>query len=655
MKKSIILTALLSAMVLNTEAKGTASSYHDIASNQFQPSGWVEEFLNRQVTGLTGHPEESGFPYDRGGWIHGLDYTEREVAGGLSWFPYEQAAYYMDGALRCGYLVNNAEMKRVAKENIAYMLSHTDPDGRMRLRDIEDDWWPLVVFIRMMVEEYEITKDPKLLDALVRHYKATYADENSVTFNFDGFSSRSLLHVEHLCVLYDLTGDDWFINMAEKLYQKFEGGKKNAISITARGMNENLSPSGHAVTYHEFLKLPATLYYYTGKEYYRTAFEKGIQMLERDHELADGLSSAVEFTSGKSSVQAHELCNTIDFNWSVGWALLATQNAYYADKIEKSLYNSGMSGITPDFKAHQYYSAPNMPISSNMSSNYNDNTSWGMFGKRRICYRPGHDTECCSGNVHRMLPTFINRSTMSNDKGLKINYYIPGSTRLDYKGEIFEFTQETNYPFEFRSKITIDHATKNKIAFGLRIPQWATAYTITLNGKTLEQGVNSEACYREIGRKFAKGDVIEIAFETAPRFEPTAQGVAVNYGPLVFSLPIESYQNIITHDDAGKCSEDFPAYEIFPKDPLGWTYALLTNQDIEVVHNTTDQGYVWDIGSSPIQLKVKARAVKNWKLKDWTYCTEYPTDLELGDEVETLTLEPIGCTLLRVTDFPKTK
>ncbi len=634
---------------------GQASDHNrDISSSQFKPAGWVEEFLNRQVTGLTGHPQQSGFPYDRGGWINGLDYREREIEGGQSWFPYEQAAYYMDGALRCGYLVNNSEMKRIARENIDYMIANADPDGRMRLRDIKDDWWPLVVFIRMMVEEYEVTNDPKLLEALTRHYKATYADENSIVFNFEGFSSRSLLHVEHLCVLYDLTGDKWFIETAEKLYAKFEGGRKKPISITASGMNADLSPSGHAVTYHEFLKLPATLYYYTGKEYYRTAFEKGIMMLERDHELADGLSSAVEFTSGNSSAQAHELCNTIDYNWSVGWALLATENAYYADKIEKSLYNSGMAGITPDFKAHQYYSAPNMPISSGMSSEYNDKTDWGMFGKKRLCYRPGHDTECCSGNVHRMLPTFINRSSMTNDKGVKVNYYIPGTTRVDYKGDILEFTQETNYPFEFSSKIIFDHAPKSKVEFGLRIPSWATSYKITLNGEIIEDRKSEEACYRDINRKFAKGDIVEVSFETAPRFEPTAQGVAVNYGPLVFSMPIEYSTVKITDDGAGKCSEEFPAYEFIPQSTTGWAYALITNEDIEVV-DAPQSGYVWDIGNSPIKLRVKARAVKNWKLRDWTYNTEYPTDLELEDEVETLTLEPIGSTILRITDFPIAK
>ncbi|MFR9651151.1 MAG: beta-L-arabinofuranosidase domain-containing protein [Rikenellaceae bacterium] len=649
MKKIILSLATLSVVLLSN-----AATYTDLTSDQFRPDGWVEEFLNRQVTGLTGHPEQSGFPFDQGGWINGLDYKDREIAGGKDWFPYEQAAYYLDGALRCGYMVNNHEMKSIVRENIDYVLSHVDESGQMRITTISDDWWPIVVFIRIMIEEYEVTGDQRLLDAMVKHYKATYSDGKGTEFNFSGFSSRSLLHVEHLCSLYGYTGDRWFIEMAETLYDTFESKKGKPSPITANGMNEGMTPSGHAVTYHEFMKLPATLYYYTGKERYRTAYERAIQMLESDHELADGLSSAVEFLSGKSAAQAHELCNSIDYNWSVGWALLACGNPYYADKMERCLYNSGIAAVTPDFRAHQYYSAPNMATSSGMSSDYNDNTNWGMFGKKRLCYRPGHDTECCSGNVHRMLPTFINRSSMWNRDGVKINFYLPGTTRIDMGGADFEFTQQTNYPHQFSSKITIERALSKRMNLSLRIPYWAESYKITLNGGVVDSGKNSEACYKDLNRKFVAGDVIEVSFDTTPKFVPTTQGVAVNYGALVYSMPIEYKENRITCDGAGKCSHDFPAYEYMPVDPLGWAYALVTDGGVEVVDGC-DRGYMWDEGGSPTKLKVKARAVKNWKLRGWIYSAEYPEVLELEDEVVTLTLEPIGTTKLRITDFPVAK
>ena len=111
---------------------------------------------------------------------------------------------------------------------------------------------------------------------------------------------------------------------------------------------------------------------------------------------------------------------------------------------------------------------------------------------------------------------------------------------------------------------------------------------------------------------------------------------------------------VATHDCGSKCSVEFPAYELLPRSPLSWAYAIDTTQPIEIVRGD-GKFYPWDIDGSPIELKVKARAVSNWKLRDWTYNSEYPTDLKTSDTEEVLILKPMGGTLLRITDFPKYK
>ncbi len=665
--KRVITSAIALLSVISVEAaKAPSLQYRsDIPSNNFEPAGWVEEFLNRQASGLTGHPEQSGFPFNTDLWIGGdLDFTQREIPGGKGWFPYEQVAYYMDGALRCGYMINNREMRAVARKNIDYVIASADKDGRFQIPNIDDDWWPLVVFVRIMCEEYDNTRDPRILEALERHYKSTYkdVDGDAFTFDFSGFASRSILHVENLCYLSQLTDDKWYLECAEALYKAFEDKAKKPLAITARGMNEGVRPSGHAVTYHESMKLPAVLYYYTGKEYYRTALERAYEMLIEDDMLSSGLASGVEHVHGNGSEMAHELCNSIDFNWTSGWALLATGDARYADLVERSIYNAGFSSITSDFKAHQYYGAPNMPYSTDRSSWYNADLGWGSNGMGRMCYRPGHDTECCSGNVHRLLPTFINRSAMVNKDGdISINYYIPGAMTIETKGEKMTYRQETNYPFEFSSRITFEDVIASKVNLALRIPGWATSYDISLNGKSVASGKNSGACYKTISRKFSKEDVIEVSFTAEPKFVDTADGVAVNYGALVYSYAIP-YKYSLTTCDGGvhKCSEEFPAYQYYPVSGDTWQYAIDTKGGIEVVtpKSCSDEecdDYPWEKGNSPVTLQVKARKVKNWKAVNNSYAPAIPETLELEDDVETLTLEPLGTTLIRITDFPKIK
>ena len=634
----------------------------DLPSKNIKLSGWAKEFLVRQESGLTGHPEESGFPFNTGMWTEDMDYTDREYPGGTGWWPYEQTGYYLDGALRCGYMNNSEKLVERVRKNISYVLNHADEDGTLHAGSVADDWWPMVVFMRMLFEEYQVTNNPKLLNAIEKHYHSVYEKEESFNLPKEAeFSLRSFLHIEHLCKLYGITGKQWYIDIAEKLYGAFQGNaiaseNNKSLRLTAYGMSEGLVPGGHSVTYHEFLKLPVVLYYYTKKAEYKTAFERGFELLHEHHELADGLSSSVEGLSGKAANMAHELCNVSDFNWAAGWALLATGDAKYADKMEKVLYNAGFSSVTSDFKAHQYYGAPNMPISSGMSSFYNDDADWGFTAKGRLCYRPGHDTECCSGNVHRMFPTFINRAAIVEPDGIKLALYIPSTIDVKVKNQQLKFTQKTNYPFNHSINIKFENAPSKKINFDLRIPGWSDSYTIKFNGETIKQGVDN-SFFENINRRFKKGDQINIVFKTTPKIIKQGKGTSIMYGPLVYSYPIEARKRVITSDDGNKCSPEFPAYELLPKYPHNWAYSLSANlksSDIEIIESG-NSSYPWDYGNAPVKLKVTALPVKNWKLKDNVAASEFPKKLELGENADTLILEPMGTTLLRITEFPQNR
>lgn len=653
---------ILCFLVFSATGRAQLAQLNDLPSNRITPAGWVKEFLERQERGLTGHPEESGFPFDTGMWTERMNYKDREFTGGTGWWPYEQTAYYLDGALRCAYLNESDKLRQKVVENIAYVLARADEKGVLHAGDVVDDWWPLAVFMRMLFEQYENTQDADLLAAMEKHYRTTYAREESFRIPAGGgFAVRSVLHVEHLAGLYAITGDKWYLATAEKLYGKFEdrtsGTAGGAAMLSASGMGKGAAPAGHAVTYHEFLKLPAILYYHTGKERYKKAVYEAYRQLEDRHELADGLSSGVEGLQGNATDMAHEVCNVTDFNWTSGWALLATQDVYFADKMEKVIYNAGFSSVTADFRAHQYYSAPNMPIATDMSSFYNDQTNWGFNGKGRLCYRPGHDTECCTGNVHRMFPTFLNRAILADRRAAKIVFYLPGSFDVPMGEESLNLTQITNYPFEHSVRLKINGSPKKEIALGLRIPGWADGYVIRLNGKEVRRG-NQNEFFEEIRGRFSGGDEIEIAFSTKPKID-RRRGVAVNYGPLVFSCPIAARTKLTTEDSGGKSSKEFPAYQLFPQEHRNWAFALptdLSGDDIGVLRSQPQNVYPWGYGQSPVKLSVRARAVANWRFRDNVSVAEIPTDVELKDEPETrLLLEPMGSTLLRITEFPTAK
>ena len=108
-------------------------------------NGWLGEFLNRQKTGMTGHPEAISYPFNSCLWAGNL---KREAENhGSGWWRYEQTAYYTDGLLRLGYLLDDKALIDKGEAGIFYTLQHAADNGRLGPTDIKQSW-PFAVFFR---------------------------------------------------------------------------------------------------------------------------------------------------------------------------------------------------------------------------------------------------------------------------------------------------------------------------------------------------------------------------------------------------------------------------------------------------------------------------------------------------------------------------
>lgn len=104
-----------------------AAMYKEQPASSIVPTGWIAEFLRRMETGLTGHPEQSGFPFNTEMWAGEMNFRDREYSEyGSDWWPYEQTAYYLDGALRCGYLNRSKPLIERVRRNVDHLSdAHT--------------------------------------------------------------------------------------------------------------------------------------------------------------------------------------------------------------------------------------------------------------------------------------------------------------------------------------------------------------------------------------------------------------------------------------------------------------------------------------------------------------------------------------------------
>ncbi len=164
MKKLIL---LLAVVMMATALSAQNYKFREGMIGDITPKGWLEDYLGRQVTGLSGHPEALSYPYNTCLWA---GYIPRVVQQfDQEWWRYEQTAYYTDGILRLGYLMDNKELIKKGEDGVAYTMEHVQPNGRLGDYRLES-LWPMAVFFRAMKAEYEATGNQEIVKALEKNY-----------------------------------------------------------------------------------------------------------------------------------------------------------------------------------------------------------------------------------------------------------------------------------------------------------------------------------------------------------------------------------------------------------------------------------------------------------------------------------------------------
>lgn len=646
-KRYKIFGLLWSLAFLTTDVNAQNYVFEEGMIGQIKPEGWLRENLNRQATGLTGHAEALSYPYNTCLWA---GYIPRIVQQFDSeWWRYEQTAYYTDGLLRLGYLIDNKELIAKGEEGVAYTMEHVQNNGRLGDYRLES-LWPMAVFFRTMKAEYEYTGNKDIVKALEKNYLSLSLDDLVK-------GHRHILNIEGMLWTYGITHNTQLLKMAEEAFRK--GG----FPLDTKQIDEEEYIHMHGVTYSEQLKLPMMLYAYTGnKEYLRLAV-KAERQLERNHILPDGLPTSAEYTLGNDIDIAHETCNITDYTWTLGYFLQATGECEWADRIERVIFNAGMGSVTKDFRSLQYFSSVNQIIVTGQSDNneFKRGSTW-------MAYRPTHETECCAGNVSRFMPNFTSRLWMrqghgTEDEGIVATMYAPSTVNFNVGNAHVRIAEETFYPFdgEITFRITTDQPVK--MPFTFRIPGWCAEYKVTLNGKTAQAKGLASGAYATIDQTFHNGDVIQVKLTMTPRIVQAKeeQGLYVECGPLLFAYAIPEHwvEDTEVHLNLnGKAPQnaEFKCWNITPTGP--WNYALSsTNTKLRLKQNRAKlkKGlYPFDPQHTPLSIQIPVKEIE-WELLEGSRNPDTPK----GDEVrptglkQNIKLVPYGATQLRLTVFPK--
>lgn len=640
--------------------------WKELPITAIRPRGWLRAFLERQRDGLTGHMEVAGYPFNTDGWRK--DALPRGAHTLASWWPFEQYAYWVDGMLRCGLLLNDKKLLKRARRQTDFVLARPDADGYLgpaSLKTLTDharpsERWPHAVFFRAVMADYEARPRAATLRALTRHYLSNTAPHDQ---------TRNVCNVEIMAWLYEKIGDRRLLTEAVKAYKRFQRHHRES-GAALKNMASNARASDHGPTYMELFKLGALLYRVTGNRTWLSASVNAQRKLARDHVLIDGVPSTTEHLRGRYSTAGHETCVVTDYPWALGYLLLATGDAAYADGIERAIFNALPGSVTPDFKALQYFSGPNQVLAS-AGSNHHPHGRGG----NHTTFRPNPATECCPGNVHRAMPNYIARMWMDDGRGgVVAACYGPSEVKLGRGANALRIVEDTNYPFDDRIRFRFSGKRATPLSFTLRIPAWCKEAQLSINGKPLNRALRAGS-FETLRRRFAHGDRVELRL---PRqwtlVSGPEQGVGLEWGALVFAARIPERWTRDKKDE--KSSNSFPAWNLHPT--RAWNHALVVKKlgaqrDVECTERPVGSN-PWDPAETPCTVLLPARAIPGWKLERKKTLTEKhgakrrtkkgnfsftpplpkPEHVLRAEKKERrVELVPYGATRLRVTLFPR--
>lgn len=622
------------------------AAFHFADVMQVRPEGWLKLYLQKQAKLAYALPDFSD-PFTRQFW-QGEERAE-------SWWPWEQKAYWIDGALRCAILLQDSRLMERASAPVRYTLSHVGEGGYLgpaylRPPARDDSRWPHAVFFRSLFAWYEAgSKD--VIERMSRHFLRDDASYSTPL--------RNVVNVESMLWCYQHSRDHRLLALAEESFSRFlaVAAEYKEGDFTRERLRSGTPINAHGVTYAELSKLPAMLFAATGKKDYLDLALASQARVFAHHMLVDGIPSTTEFFRTTTSVDGHETCDIADFTWTWGYYLHATQDGIWADYMERACFNAGMGAISKDWKSLQYFSSPNQFVAA--AGTNQERYKRGNF-MMQYAPNPGRRVACCAGNVHRILPNYVLRMWATEpDDTIVACLYGPSrfETTLPLSGAHVTIQQATAYPFEESIEFRIGLSHRANLSLRLRIPAWCKRPRLAVNGVPHPLGTEVRG-FVTLRRTFETGDRVRLDLpqETALSFWPDS-GVAYERGPMVYSMPIR--QEISTLVDAPWSSASFPSTNRIAA--AEWRFGIQVQSNglpslgsVETFASSDDP---WE--TPPVHLQVSARKIESWAMDTSVDGSPLTPQLpvsplqDVDTPLEKITLQPLGSTTLRLTVFPQ--
>jgi DUF1680 family protein len=638
--------------------------YIELPIGAIKAEGWLKEMLIRQKNGATGHLDEI--------WPEVMGASNNWVGGdGDRW---ERGPYWLHGLVTLAYLLDDDELINKAKPWIEWSLQSQREDGffgpaddreplegiihgdkNFQALDDAQDWWPRMVMLKVFKNYYSATGDERVIDFLSRYFRYelnTLPEKPLDNWRHWGHwrGGDNLLVVYWL---YNITGDDFLLELAELIHQQTVDYNYIFNHSDAFATGDNL----HCVNVAQGIKEPVIYYQQHQNEEYTAGVKKALRDIEKHMGHPHGLYGGDEGLRNRIPTTGSELCTAVEMMYSLENMLMITGDPEFADQLEKIAFNALPAQISDDFMSRQYYQQANQIKISRHRRNFSLNHRgtdilFGLYA--------GYT--CCTANMHQGWPEFTRHLWFATpDKGVAAMVYAPSTVTLKVAdGTEVTIRQETQYPFEETIRFTIyfpENVSGAEFPFHLRIPGWSEGYGIRINGNEIESGSNGNLIV-ELNREWNHGDRLELELKAEINFtRGHERSVSVTRGPLTYALKMgEKWIQAKNEIDPHRFGEQY--WEVHPTTP--WNYGLTEitpethTHKMEVIKRNNDETFPWNQENVPIEIRARGRRIVNWLMYN-EEAGPLPYSNRGGQETldaEDIVLIPYGATTLRISAFP---
>ena len=602
-----------------------------------EPHGWLRDWARTMADGGTGHLDE----YELEGGDRPTQFSDRPFATDkkVHTLDLERVAYWVEGMYRLGHALDDEALIEKAEASIQGML-RLEPTDNLATGVLHS---PTMRAINTYIDQ---TGDPRgvafLSELYTDHFPHTAEGIEGLARG--GWWRRTYSHTNEILRAYGDGGDAELLDIARLVYETM-GEKLYRVELTP----------DHAVAYTESLKvLPGMMPWLedgADRERVRGWIADIYDWIEAEQMQPFGVPTGDESMKGRDADRGSETCVVAEFLWSTAQAARATGERRYGDLMERAFFNAGPVTMSRDGKRLIYFQHANrVPLKGLLEVPYH--------GAHR--YSTQAWTSCCTGNVHRVVPSYLGTMWMATDDGgLAAVLHGPGTVtwKVGDQSTPVSITSETEYPFRDTMVFTVDIDEETQFPLKLRVPAWCEAAVLKVNGEDGPADVGDDG-FITLDRSWKAGDTVELTLPRTPRIETIEQpregrkanfiGRSIVYGPLLFALPV------------AEVDEDTPAPD------AEFRFALpdeLEAGDLRVQERAMPERWTWGLDDAPLTMEVTLAPipwepeVDTTKLKEGTLgIVEWPSpgwvDAPPPEMWKTRTLIPYGCTRMRIAMFP---